>query len=465
VNTKDLALLMGADRNGHGETAAEPMAIVTCLADVMPQPVEWLWPGRFPLGKLSLVCGDPGLGKSFVTLDMAARVSSGTSWPDRRGEANPAGGVIILSAEDDVADTIRPRLDAAGADVARISTIEGVQFADNKHPSPFNLLRDTGTLEQVLNERSDVRLVIIDPISAYMGKTDSHVNAEVRSALSPLSAIAARRRVAFVLVTHLSKTMGTRAIYRAMGSLAFAAAARAVWLIVEDAEDAGLRLVLPLKSNLAEPALGMGYRIVGSPAGPVVGWMADPVAIQPDQALTALAKSASKERSEAAEWLEEILSRGPKSAKEVFAEARLAGFARRTIFRAKEGMRIKVKRSGFGKAGEWAWELANGHAIECQPAIECQLSESGTLCENSGENTKGCQPLDSGTLCGEPDGIEPATDGVTAGPAVPDGWSPEGWTDRLRQLADRCEDLRPDLAGDYRQQADALETTTVGVTA
>ena len=103
-------------------------AITTRLSEVTPQRIEWLWPGRFALGKLTLLSGDPGLGKSFVTLDMAARISNGVPWPDSPTVPNPRGSVVLLSAEDDLADTIRPRLDAAGADVERITAIEGVRF-------------------------------------------------------------------------------------------------------------------------------------------------------------------------------------------------------------------------------------------------------------------------------------------------------------------------------------------------
>ena len=200
-----------------------PRAIATYVASVDRQQLEWLWPGRIPLGKLTLMCGDPGLGKSFVTLDMAARVSTGDPWPDTSLLRQPAGGVVLFNAEDDLADTIAPRLDRMGADDKRIVAIEGVAVQSQQRH--FSLEIDLPRLEEVLDDNPDARLVVIDPVSAYCGSVDSHKNADVRGLLAPLANLASRRRVAIVCVTHLSKSGGNKAVYRAMGSLAFAAAA------------------------------------------------------------------------------------------------------------------------------------------------------------------------------------------------------------------------------------------------
>jgi len=160
--------------------------VITCLADVTPRPVEWLWPARIALGKLTLIVGDPGLGKSFITLDLAGRVSRGTAWPDNPQARRDPGGVVLLSAEDDLADTIRPRLDAAGADVRRIAAITTVKRFDpatgKDKFEPFNLTAHLLALEQTIEQVGSCRLVIIDPISAYLGGTDSHKNADVRTA-------------------------------------------------------------------------------------------------------------------------------------------------------------------------------------------------------------------------------------------------------------------------------------------
>ncbi|KKL07141.1 hypothetical protein LCGC14_2588990, partial [marine sediment metagenome] len=182
--------------------------ILIRLSDVKPEPLTWLWPGRMPLGKVTVISGDPGLGKSVITLDIAARVSKGTAWPDLPDTTNPSGSVILLSAEDDVADTIRPRLDAAEADVSRIAVLEAVRYPNPEsgawEKKMFSLRRDLSALEKAIKKLGDVRLIVIDPITAYLDGTDSHKNADVRGLLAPLSELAAKHKVAVLAVSHLN---------------------------------------------------------------------------------------------------------------------------------------------------------------------------------------------------------------------------------------------------------------------
>ena len=241
-----------------GETRA--FAELRRFSDIRPKMLRWLWPRRIPLGKLTLIAGDPGLGKSLVTIDIAARVSKGSRFPD--GAPCEPGDVIILSAEDDAEDTIRPRLDAAGADVSRIHLLEAVRvvMADGKSTeSTFTLERDIPALEDALI-RTGARAVIVDPVSAYVGSADSNANAEVRGLLKPLVALAAKYGAAVILITHLRKSGGA-AIYRAMGSLAFSAAARAHWGVVADPDNKARRLFLQVKQNLAPDTDGLAYAI------------------------------------------------------------------------------------------------------------------------------------------------------------------------------------------------------------
>ena len=184
-------------------TDPAPTPVLVCMADVKPESVQWLWKKRFALGKLSLIAGDPDLGKSLLTLDMAARVSTGTGWPDAPELRTTPGGVVLLSAEDDPADTIRPRLDAAYADARRITLLQAIRDTDsngNVKARAFNLAIDIEALESAIAHVENCRLVIVDPISAYLGKTKSHENAEVRAVLAPLGELAARHGVAVVAV-------------------------------------------------------------------------------------------------------------------------------------------------------------------------------------------------------------------------------------------------------------------------
>lgn len=337
-------------------------AVVKRLSDVQPEQLEWLWPGRIPLGKVTLLAGDPGLGKSFVTLDMAARVSSGRGWPDNYAAGQPAGSVILFSAEDDLADTVRPRLDRHHADPERIVAVQGVQWfeleSDRSGTRHFTLDHDLPELEKLIEETKDVRLVVVDPISAYCGRVDSHKNAEVRAMLARLAELAAKHRVAVVAVTHLSKGAGEKAIYRAMGSLAFIAAARAGWLFTRDAGDPARRLMLPLKMNLCEDPTGLAFAIHDG----VVAWEAEPVHASVEDVIAAeLESSSDRERrselQDAIDWLQAVLENGSVKAGEIRKLARESGISEATLRRAKKRAGVESNREGFGKGSVVLWAL------------------------------------------------------------------------------------------------------------
>jgi hypothetical protein len=340
---------------GPPEPAEGP--VLVSLADVKPEPVSWLWHGRVALGKLTLLVGDPGLGKSFVTLDIAARLSKGRPWPDAPAVPTPVGGAVLLNAEDDPADTIRPRLDAADADLFRIKVLQAVQRKRrDKRGDSFCLQTDIPALEEAIRAVRDCRVVVIDPITAYLGRTDSHNNAEVRGLLAPLTALAAEHDVAVLAVTHLNKSQGGPAIYRAMGSLAFAAAARAVWGIIKDKDDPQRRLFLPVKNNLGGDAYGLAYSIVPSGSAAVVAWEPDPVTISADDALANDAgKRSTVNDNEAVAWLREALKNGPMASTEVLAQAKANGFTEKAIRRALEHLGGSTKKGAFD--GGWRWTL------------------------------------------------------------------------------------------------------------
>jgi hypothetical protein len=302
------------------------------------------------------------LGKSLITLDAAARVSRGLAWPDTPGCPNTSGDVIILSAEDDPADTIRPRLDVAGADVSRIHVLTTVQ-RDNGSLAPFSLERDLPLLEDAIREVQGCRLLVIDPVSAYLGRTDSHKNADIRGLIAPLAELASRHRVAIVAVTHLNKGAGTKAVYRATGSLAFIAAARAAFLVIADEQDRSRRLMLPAKMNVGPNPMGLAFtvgsrKLAGIGSVGYISWETEPVWLTANEALAMEAGSATtatKPREAAVEWLQELLLLGPLSANEVRAQANEAGLFWGTVRRAQAALGIKPGKSDFG--GPWMWEL------------------------------------------------------------------------------------------------------------
>ncbi|MDP6582331.1 MAG: AAA family ATPase, partial [Vicinamibacterales bacterium] len=228
------------------ESDIDHPAVGVLLSDVTPERVEWLWLGRIPSGKVTLIDGDPGLGKSALTTDLAARVSTGRPMPD--GEPCEAGGVVILTAEDALADTVRPRLDAAGANSTRIIAVPTVGTGEDEHmPS---VPGDLGAIEVAI-QRVDARLVIIDPLMAYLGgEVNSHRDQDVRRALAPIAQLAERTGVAVLIIRHLNKDQGGKAIYRGGGSIGISGAARSVLLVAEDPDDLDRRILVPVKANL-----------------------------------------------------------------------------------------------------------------------------------------------------------------------------------------------------------------------
>jgi hypothetical protein len=416
--------------------AATPVAppsvvtpVITCMADVMPEPVKWLWPNRIAIGKLTILSGDPGLGKSFITLDLAARVSKGTYWPDCTGSSNVAGGVVLLSAEDDLADTIRPRLDAAGANVNRINALTAVKRIDPGTrricEDGFNLAVDLQALEQAILKVDNCRLVVVDPITAYLGKADSYKNSEMRALLAPLSELASRHGVAVVAVSHLRKGDGP-AMYRTMGSMAFVAAARAAYAVTKDKDDpSGVRrLVLPIKNNLGNDQTGLAYSLDSTFSlnrQPVVRWEPEPVEISADEALRPRPQERdedSGELGEANRWLLGILADGPVAAKVIMEKARKDGISKRTLDRAKKQANVIAAKGGF-KVG-WTWCLSGHEGRQCEERQDHQIKtlatfedvgnlydlfeeKQGVAQTESSQAGEGCQAIASGNLRQTPD--------------------------------------------------------------
>ena len=238
------------------EAARKP--VLVDMSTVAPTPVRWLWPGRVARGRLSLLVGRAGLGKSFLTIDMAMRVTTGFGWPD--GTTCPTGTVLFICCEDDPGDTIRPRLDAAGADAGKVRLLKGVNFTDPKTgeniESTFTL-QDVIALESALKSMPDCQLVIIDPIGSYLGGgTDSHRDNEVRGVLAPISALAEKYGPAVVIVAHTRKSSAKYADDTALGSRAFTGIVRTSWHLMADEKDAERKLFLPGKNNLAKTVIG-----------------------------------------------------------------------------------------------------------------------------------------------------------------------------------------------------------------
>ena len=294
---------------------------------------------------------------------MTAFVTTGWLWPCDEGCA-PFGNVIILVAEDGAADTIVPRLMAAGADLSRVHIVTAVRD-NNKVHRAFNLQSDLDLLAAKIHEIGDVRLVLIDPISSYLGpKIDSHNNATVRAVLQPVGEMAERLQVAVVAVTHPPKCLATTAINRFIGSIAFVAVPRAAFMVTRDPEDESRRLLLPVKNNLAPLGKGFAFRIkqqiVGEPSKRIttsaIDWEHSYVDWSADDALRATDRGGANKASqgnEAEEFLRTILANGAVPVETIEEEAKSACIAWRTINRAKHKLRIRSEKSSM--KGGWVW--------------------------------------------------------------------------------------------------------------
>jgi hypothetical protein len=290
--------------------------------------------------------------------------------------------VLLLTAEDDLADTIRPRLQALGADPSKIVAIPAIpgQYVEPLpcfplhvldpdvrkplHDRAFELRRDLARLDQLLRAMPGCRLVIVDPISAYLGGVNEQSNSEVRGLLLPLVALAQQHSVAVLAVSHLRKKEGA-AIYRTMGSLAFVAAARAAWLVSKDPKSPERRLLLPLKNNLAPDVGGLAFTIEShaTTSEPIIHWSPDPIAISADS-IAGNAQPPGRpddEREDAIAWLRRRLANGPEPAGDVKEEANAHGINERTLRRAFRNLHGEAVKLGPFPIGQWMWRLPNAN--------------------------------------------------------------------------------------------------------
>ena len=327
------------------------------VESIEERPIRWLWLNRIPLGKLVLFVGHPGLGKSFVSLDIAARLSNGRTWPD--GSCNGATAkTIVFSAEDAADDTIKPRLTALGArqdNIVIVKRMREMNKSGDVVRRSFNLSCDLPHLEKALNRYSDAKLVVIDPISAYMARIDTHKNAEVRTEiLDPLAELAERRGVTILAITHFNKGGSGNGLERVSGSVAFPAAARVVWGFSRDPENLSKRLMLFGKSNVGPDMPGLAFQIAEDQDGrPMLQWISGDVN---ENLIDVLCREQDSQRDSTSTKLEHatkliriLLADGPRLAVEIHKSLSDLGISERTIWRARRQLGVEITRAGFGK--------------------------------------------------------------------------------------------------------------------
>jgi AAA domain/DnaB-like helicase N terminal domain len=357
------------------------------LSDVEPERIDWLWRGYLPRRKVVILDGDPGLGKSVLTVDLAARVSKGLSMPD--GADPVKGAVLLLSAEDGLADTIRPRLDAAGADPDQVITITEIAGR------PVTVPGDLPDIEKVITGNGVV-LVVVDVLMAYLdGEVNSFRDQDVRRALRPLAAMAERTGCCVVVIRHLNKSGGQIAVYRGGGSIGIVGAARAAFIVGADPEDetGETRVLAAVKSNLAKAPPALAYRLAeDEQLGCVkIEWLGK--SSRTADALLAERGSEEEraERDEAVEWLEGYLGDekrgGEDKAGDIIKAAIKDGIAERTLQRARRKGPFTTAKAGFGQG--WVWRLDYEGATKAPKAPpfqdEAPSAPSGAFGEDDGD--------------------------------------------------------------------------------
>lgn len=348
--------------------------------------VRWLWEGRIPLGNITVLDGDPGLGKSVFTTDLAARVTVGRAFPDGAPcGVEVGGGVVMLNAEDSFSNTVGPRFDAAGGSSDHAVWLSEVSDeAEPDHSRPVSLPEDIAILEGAI-ERVAARLVIVDPFMAFLSSfTNAHKDQDIRHVLARLKSLAERTGAAVLLVRHLNKMPGGNPLYRGGGSIGIIGAARSGLIVAQDPADPdGKRRVLASsKQNLSEPQPSLVFSVARSAANGAarVEWHGGSSLNAGELMRVPLEEEEKTALEEATEFLKDELSDNPMAAKQVKLNAKREGISERTLNRAKARLKIRSTKEAYG----WTWMLPQ----EFEGGQGGHASDLGNLTDSAGDTNR-----------------------------------------------------------------------------
>lgn len=329
--------------DGPASQPSEP--ITQCLDGVKPEKVTWIWTGRLAVGKITVLDGTPGSGKSTITCDSAARVSRGLAFP-HDGLPRNRGGVIFVAGEDGVADTVVPRLRAADADLSRCYV-----WPANKLPYLPDAANDIAREVKV----REAKLLVLDPVTALFARDlSTNSDQDVRLALTPLAVAAEELGCCVLLLRHLNKRAGASAFDRGGGSVGIGALARVVLLVARDHSDPDLRILATVKANLTRPPRSLQARIEDVGGVGRVAW-GDECDTTADSLVTESPHERQGKTGSAAGWLRQTLSDGQwHRQKEIEVGAQAVGIAERTLRRAREDVGVNCKQMN----NAWWWNLS-----------------------------------------------------------------------------------------------------------
>jgi putative DNA primase/helicase len=356
-----------------------------CLRDVESTPIEWIWKGWIPRRMLTILGGFGGDGKSTVMASLIAALTTGGTLPN--GNRAPRMNVLMLSAEDDPAYAIRPRLEVHGADLGRVLLLKGTRKKDGRRRW-LDMRRDAELMERAITAH-EIGLVVVDPLSSYLPSSDRNSEGDIRDALQPLMGLMERTGVAVVGVMHVGKTSdGRRVSQRLLGSTAFTAMARSVVMLAElpeeeqpeDVADGGmLKVVEVVKSNYA---IAPPPRLFRRPVDGAIRWLGETsISVEDCFAGTRVGARGPlpSARAEAEAMLRELLKGGSVPMVDVMMEAKALGIGEMTVRRAKQALGVESVKIGYD--GRWFWRLPNGKSRVREGVARPEDAEGGQVGE------------------------------------------------------------------------------------
>lgn len=356
VEDLERAIIASADETDSGADH-KPLATprLVGLDTVKAKQIHWFWDGRFPRGAIIDLHGDPGEAKSQIGLNLAARYSTGTTMPPHSlpGGCEP-GNTLLLAAEDDLERTIKPRLQALDADMQRITHLKTVETWDGDERQ-IQLPLDLPVIEQVITEKN-IGLVIVDVLSAFVQEgLNMNSDSDMRRLFSPVSALAERTQSTWLFLRHLNKKSGTSSMYRAGGSVAIIAAARAAFTVAPHPDNPATKVFAPVKFNLGPTPRSLTYTI--EPAGGVsrVVWGGETDMSAHDILGSNVGGKSGSKVDAAKEIIEDVLGNGPRGSNEVEQEIERAGISKSTYWRARKELRVTAQKTDFD--GQWLLSL------------------------------------------------------------------------------------------------------------
>lgn len=369
LRTEDAAeAWMEAEKtDGQAEPGTAESLVTERMSEVKPAPVRWLWLNRIALGKYVMLAGDPDVGKTSLWCDLAAHITTGADWPDR--SKCERGSVLFATSEDGIADTISPRLIAAGADMRRVHHIKGVRRTQEDGGERDGRLSfaSVEAIRDKARHLTDLRLLVWDPQDAYLGKIEASKNAKVRAGIEPLVKLAEARRFTLLGLSHPNKSLTQIAHHRMMDSIGWVAAARQVHIVAFDPDDPAenksdrRRVFVPLKNNLARDVGGLAFRLgvkrlreLNGGSAAFIEWEEGKVCTTAAQVLSPPTTTRDTKKDDAIEFLRDLLKDGETTAKRALREAAKIGLSKTAIHRARKALGVRTRKDG---QGGWRWCL------------------------------------------------------------------------------------------------------------